>query len=53
MSIHNDDRQYGTKEERSEWLQELTSEYRRQEYEDMRIERKRMEEQDDGFIPED
>ena len=36
MSIHNDDRQYGTDEERAEWMQELKSEYRKQEYEDKR-----------------
>lgn len=34
MSILNDDRQYGTDEERQEWLQEVNSEYRREEYED-------------------
>lgn len=34
MSIHNDDRQYGSEEERAEWKQELKAEYRKQEYED-------------------
>lgn len=34
MSILNDDRQYGTDEERQEWVQEVNSEYRREEYED-------------------
>lgn len=34
MSIHNDDRQYGTDEERREWEQELKAEYRKQEYDD-------------------
>ena len=36
MSIHNDDRQYGTDEERREWEQELKAEYRKQEYDDER-----------------
>lgn len=34
MSIHNDDRQYGSEEERREWEQELKAEYRKQEYDD-------------------
>ena len=38
MSIHNDDRQYGTDEERAEWKQELNWEYARQEYYDRRAE---------------
>ena len=36
MSIHNDDRQYGTDEERAEWKQEVNAEYRKQEYDDER-----------------
>jgi len=31
MSLHTDRRQYGTDEERAEWLQELKSEYRRED----------------------
>jgi hypothetical protein len=30
MSIHNDDRQYGSDEERAEWKRELISEYQRE-----------------------
>ena len=30
MSIHNDDRQYGSDEERSEWKREVKDEYRRE-----------------------
>lgn len=33
MSIHNDERQYGTEEEREEWLQEMKREYRQEENE--------------------
>lgn len=32
MSILNDDRKYGTEEEREEWKREVKDEYRRQEY---------------------
>lgn len=34
MSIHTDERQFGTDEERAEWQQELKSEYRREQWED-------------------
>lgn len=34
MSILNDDRQYGTDEEREEWMQEVKREYREQEVKD-------------------
>jgi hypothetical protein len=34
MSILNDDRQYGTDEEREEWMQEVKREYREQEAKD-------------------
>lgn len=36
MSILNDDRQYGTDEEREEWEQEVNREYRQQEANDER-----------------
>lgn len=35
MSIHNDDRQYGSDKERKEWEQELAYEYRKQDYDDI------------------
>lgn len=35
MSILNDDRSFGTDEERREWKQEADSEYRKQKYQDM------------------
>ena len=34
MSIYNDDRRYGTDEERREWEQEMMYEARKQAYED-------------------
>ena len=33
MSIHNDDRRYGTDQERAEWEEELKWEYKREKYE--------------------
>ena len=47
MSIHTDERQYGTDEERAEWMGELRDEYARQEAADLAAEYARDEEEPD------
>ena len=47
MSIHSDRRQFGTEEEREEWLNELKYEYRKQKADDERLYEREYEQEED------